>query len=294
MATSTSNRPKGEQGAPNLQTEQPRLKSLFGIMTGWNAALNGQADMGTVLRDICKHFDGKAATMYRLRDAWNGPRLIARAAGVDAPPPCPSLINIVLNKYRGSAVPGSIWRLSELRDEPDFENSDAARELEGHDEAREISILVLENIPGQFDFLKVSFRGAPRHDAAIAPQTIASALAEGWGLRRAGLIGQMIVDQTRRNRSAADNTDMLAPVLDDSNPYGLSRSEFRVCHLIESGMKAQQMAESLGVAEATIRSHLRSIYAKTECSGQMEVMSRLRAATPIDDTVVEMRMSASA
>ncbi|MGR3342619.1 MAG: helix-turn-helix transcriptional regulator, partial [Paracoccaceae bacterium] len=59
------------------------------------------------------------------------------------------------------------------------------------------------------------------------------------------------------------------------NPAGLSRSEYRICCLIQEGMAAKNIANQLNIQESTVRSHLHSIYSKTEISGQMELLHSL-------------------
>jgi len=274
---------------------QARLETLFTLMNGWSAALAGQAELPRILDQLRDFFDGSSAAICRVRESWAAPRLAARVpheaqAGV----PHPGLADIVLTKYRASAVPGTIWRLSELRDEPGFERSAAGRELARSPDTGEISLVVLANGDDAFDYLLLTYRDAPRRDAAFSPEMVARSLADAWALRRGGIVAQMIVSNGRRRGPAADPLTEMPPILSDSNPYGLTRSEFRVCHMVEAGMKAPRIAEELGLAEATIRSHLRAIYAKTGASGQLEVMSRLRAhARPDGENVVALRRASA-
>jgi DNA-binding CsgD family transcriptional regulator len=105
---------------------------------------------------------------------------------------------------------------------------------------------------------------------------LAVALAEGWARRQPGLITGRIIDLARRN-GPRKSIAAAAPILDYSNPYALSRSEFRVCAMIGQGLTAKRIARELHLSEATIRSHQRAIYAKTALSGQIEVMFHLQA-----------------
>ena len=57
----------------------------------------------------------------------------------------------------------------------------------------------------------------------------------------------------------------------------LSRAELRVCQLLAAGDKAKDIAEVLGVSVATVRTHLRNIYAKTNTSGQIELIAVINA-----------------
>ncbi|MGL5010034.1 MAG: helix-turn-helix transcriptional regulator, partial [Paracoccaceae bacterium] len=105
---------------------------------------------------------------------------------------------------------------------------------------------------------------------------IARELAHAWARRQPGLISKRIAEQMRRHgpRNAPSAT---SPILDYSNPYGLSRCEFRVCAMIGQGMTAKAIAQALNLSEATVRSHQRAIYAKTELGGQIGVMLHLKS-----------------
>lgn len=76
-------------------------------------------------------------------------------------------------------------------------------------------------------------------------------------------------------QDAVIHPDKQKPVLGPDNPFGLSRSEFRVCTLIGQGQKAADIARTLDVSIATVRSHLKGIYSKTDLSGQFDVLHRL-------------------
>lgn len=67
-------------------------------------------------------------------------------------------------------------------------------------------------------------------------------------------------------------------ILTSGNPAGLSKAEYRVCSLLVRGFGAKAISGSLGVSESTVRSHLRSIYSKTNTHGQRELMFRLLGA----------------
>ena len=45
----------------------------------------------------------------------------------------------------------------------------------------------------------------------------------------------------------------------------LSKREFQVLELISSGSTNSQIANKLGIAQSTAKTHLRNIYSKTDC-----------------------------
>ncbi|MEP0563848.1 MAG: helix-turn-helix transcriptional regulator, partial [Paracoccaceae bacterium] len=57
-----------------------------------------------------------------------------------------------------------------------------------------------------------------------------------------------------------------------ANPANLSRAEFRVCLMLSKGLPVKGVVQELGTTEATVRSHLRSIYSKTNVHGMAELL----------------------
>lgn len=78
------------------------------------------------------------------------------------------------------------------------------------------------------------------------------------------------------NALASARIEASESVLHPDNPYGLTRSELRVCHLIAQGHRPKAMAERLGKSMTTIRTHLRHIYTKTGLDGMFSVLHHLQ------------------
>lgn len=134
--------------------------------------------------------------------------------------------------------------------------------------------IMLARAPDQADILEFSLNRALTDAENELLALLATALAESWLLRRPGLVQRCLSEQN--NRKGSSNRDEDLPILHYSNPFNLSRSEFRVCTLIGQGLTAKHIAKALGLSEATIRSHQRAIYAKTALGGQIEVMFHLQ------------------
>lgn len=66
-----------------------------------------------------------------------------------------------------------------------------------------------------------------------------------------------------------------------SRAYHLTRAEEQILGLLCTGLTAPEMAEQLHVGEATVRTHIRNICAKTESSGIREVVKRLALLPPL-------------
>jgi DNA-binding CsgD family transcriptional regulator len=63
--------------------------------------------------------------------------------------------------------------------------------------------------------------------------------------------------------------------------HGLTQTEEQVLGILSQGYSAPQIAQQLGVAVSTVRSHIRSLCAKTRCSGVRELVKRVAVLPPV-------------
>ncbi|MGI3164660.1 response regulator [Pseudooceanicola sp. 200-1SW] len=90
----------------------------------------------------------------------------------------------------------------------------------------------------------------------------------GTGAEEAGgpALMVLIVDPARR---VAPDPDLLRQAL------GLTPTEARISSLLASGLRSDAIAETLGVSPATVASHLKSVFAKTETHRQTDLVALL-------------------
>jgi DNA-binding CsgD family transcriptional regulator len=62
--------------------------------------------------------------------------------------------------------------------------------------------------------------------------------------------------------------------------YGLTAAELRVLPGILSGQTAEQIAQSLGRSRETVRSHMKSVYAKTDTGGKVDLIRLMNGTGP--------------
>ena len=67
-----------------------------------------------------------------------------------------------------------------------------------------------------------------------------------------------------------------------NNPARLTRSEFRLCMLVQEGGLPDKVADVLQISKSTFRSHLRSIYSKTGVTGHVELVHLLHQSVVHD------------
>lgn len=63
--------------------------------------------------------------------------------------------------------------------------------------------------------------------------------------------------------------------------HGLTRTEEQVLGILCQGLSAPQVAKQLNVAVSTVRSHVRSLCAKTRTAGVRELVSRVAVLPPV-------------
>ena len=116
--------------------------------------------------------------------------------------------------------------------------------------------------------------------AAIA--AVLPTMARTWASRQVGLVTRSVINH-RAHRETGMRQPVKRSLLGTANPVRLSRAEFRVCMLLSRGLSVLGVAEELAVCESTVRSHLRSIYAKTDTSSLAELVFQLLSADPAGD-----------
>ena len=62
--------------------------------------------------------------------------------------------------------------------------------------------------------------------------------------------------------------------------YGLTGGELRVVVALAQGLGGKEAADMLGISEPTVRTHLKSIFSKTETSRQTDLLRLLQSSTP--------------
>jgi DNA-binding CsgD family transcriptional regulator len=242
----------------------------------WCDALYGRAPVEDALSALVKAANAEAGALFRSHHAQATPTRIAlvdRLARGSSRPLKSSFAAGTFGSDFRRAKPGSLWLASSV-ETSDEEGPDPAladwQEVRG---TREFAALMLANSPSGFDHLELHFRAIPTQTEELALQTLAPTIARTWARRQPGLITGLIAAARASGTAGPDRT--AEPLLGLTNPARLSRAEFRVCLLLSRGLSAKGVADELDLSEATVRSHLRSIYAKTGASSQAQLVYRL-------------------
>ncbi|MBV1902477.1 MAG: helix-turn-helix transcriptional regulator [Marinosulfonomonas sp.] len=136
---------------------------------------------------------------------------------------------------------------------------------------KEFAVLILASGPITRDHIELHFRQPLAPPAQTTLSTVLPSMARTWASRQVGLITRTVINH--RLPSPSDMRVAPAkPPLAIGNPAHLSRAEFRVCLLLSRGLSVAGVCSELSLAETTVRSHLRNIYAKTETSSLAELI----------------------
>jgi len=247
-----------------------------GSIVSWYDALNGSISLRDGLDQLIGGLGAEAAMLVRADLQDLRPVRIAtadRARGLIAPRP---LYRSFADRYFGPAMalarPGSIWIGSAHAD--DSSEDPALADWQASRRMKEFVVLVLSAGEMLRDHIELHFRNRLSPDDEAGLMAVMPDLVRVWAGRKTGLIARSIVDhrlpELRGKPRASD-----LHILSTDNPAHLSRAEFRVCLLLSQGLLTQAVALELNLTEATIRTHLRNIYAKTETSCLAELVFRL-------------------
>ena len=200
-----------------------------------------------------------------------------------------SLARDAIGERLPSLRPGAVWILSEARDASTFLEEQWLRDQLQLLGIQDVATVILGTKGGQVDYCELQFGQTPTRLNRALLDDLAPALTRAWEGRLPGTVERLITRRRTQEQLVGPQQDDL---LDASNPAELSRSEYRICALVREGLLARAIAEELGVSEATVRSHLHSIYAKTGAAGHVDLLHRLsRPARSAEDVQPRARLA---
>ncbi|WP_417208467.1 helix-turn-helix transcriptional regulator [Antarctobacter sp.] len=253
-----------------------RLARGLDLINNWNAGLYGRYPLSDVLSVMLRQVEARNAVLYR----FGSNRLETVAAArhsLDQAKPKVSSGNMLkyVQKYHAAKIePGRIFRLSELQTEPDFYQTATQREWAAQHDLVENHLIILSASEGQYDVIEIAYALLPEDCPEFPFSLLSTALANGWENRVSGLVSRQVRNFGRgRSTGPLQETDILGPY----NPAGLTRAERRICQLLVGGDTAKDIADTLNLSVATIRTHLHNTYAKTGADGQVQLVALIAA-----------------
>lgn len=249
--------------------------NVIEAMAEWCDALQGGTSLDEAFAGLAAGFGAEAGMLVRTHVSDFRPARIAtwdrRSASTSAP-----LVMSFADGYFGRPLArprsASVWIASTHEDDTG----------EGHDPAlglwqtrrglTDFATLVLTGGPPVRDHIELHFSNPAPASLQAAITVVVPTMARTWASRQIGLVSRTVVNHRPSRETERAPGGARGALLNVTNPARLSRSEFRVCLLLSRGLSVLGVAKELSLCESTIRSHLRSIYAKTDTSNLAELV----------------------
>jgi DNA-binding CsgD family transcriptional regulator len=243
------------------------IEGSLRIVADFTRAMERDGRIEPALEDLAGLMGADAAIVTRLGSS-GARRLSAweRDAGkMFTPRNRPPLASDLIALAGPSLRSGSVLVLSDILDPEQLRDLAGRRHLETWS-IGDVVFVMLSNVRGAADVLELQFSSRfGMHNMALL-NSIGQMLASLWRDRVATVKSIGVVATAQKRRPEA------VDILSVDNPIRLSRAEYRVCQLVRAGHRAGEIADELDLQECTVRSHLRSIYAKANVSGQVGLM----------------------
>ena len=238
----------------------------------WCGFLQGSKPVLSALRAILDATEARAITLVRLPHEGAGKTqslsLDTQKATLGVPGIEKSYGAMVLSNFARSAEPGTVWLRSMIGNDAEVQALDDIQRRRGWSD---LAIVPLSQSPKSMDMLELHFSSDRARWHHLSLNVVAGTLAETWAHRKPGLLTEAMLDRPSRKGAP----EKLLPLLSCENPARLSRAEFRVCLLLAQGLSNDRITAELSISLATLRTHLRNIYAKTGSDGHSELLYKL-------------------
>lgn len=253
-------------------------------IVSWCEALSGSISLNSALADLVSGIGAEAGLIVRTQMKDPHPTRIAAcdfASGTSIRP----LQRSFADSYFGGAISrarsATIWQARAHAD--DASGDPALPEWQAVRRMKEFVVLVLSSNVQTRDHIELHFREHLSLEIESVLSAMLPDMVRVWASRRVGLVTRSIINH-KLSESEKFHSGCRVKILGSDNPLRLSRAEFRVCVLLGSGLLVQGVARELGLSEATVRTHLRNVYYKTECTSLAELVFRLMDGRSIPDT----------
>jgi len=259
----------------------PDLRVLDGV-AAWCGGLHGSMPLQDALSALAHGLEAKSAAISRhYHKNEEAPRAVALYDAEAGNPDTPvllrrSLCQDVLGYLFAKARAATIWFESDLSDDPAWKPTEVLSNWKLVRQLDEIVVISLASSHQHNDYIEFHFDRELSRAERFELESLVATIVRSWNGRKPGLVTQATVDERfMRARKDKETKQWDAPLLSMANPAKLSRAEFRVCVLISHGLSIKGVCDELDLAENTVRSHLRAIYAKTGASGLAELLYRI-------------------
>jgi DNA-binding CsgD family transcriptional regulator len=249
--------------------------SLVEAIAVWCEALHGRQPLLTALgrmaaglgaRAACISRHSKGSTLPAKALLFNGAR-----SGRTGDQLLRSYAGCVLGRYVDRPKVASVW-LSSMAEE---HGDPALSTFQQRARIAETVVITLAVEEKWVDYLEFHFGTPVAGSTQAMMNMLADTLSRTWLRRNPGLFSENLLVRNAASRAK----DLREPVLSPANPARLSRAEFRVCLLLSRGLNTKAVCAELEIGAATLKAHLRNIFAKTKTTCLAELIFQLLAPT---------------
>ena len=231
--------------------------------------------MTEALRQIAKGIGAEIAVLSRFPRRHGGEvgLLASDLQSDDGAAPLPrSFARIVLGAAFEQAEPGSTGFGSKVAGDPD----PALLSFQNRRRLSDVVVISLGASDTTIDFLELYLADRLPPEQQERVKAVAATVASTWQTRSPGVASNALF----RAASSETAPEAAEHILSMENPARLSRTEYRVCLLLSRGNSVSGVQAELGICSSTLRTHLRSVYAKTNTRNLGELMYLLLSVAP--------------
>lgn len=262
---------------PDATVPSVAAPAFLSFMIRWTECLHGHGLLRETLLQFCDLAQAEVAHLHRVNMATGGQRSIAtvdRRASQGARPLIWAHGMALAGQTLSRAKPGTLWSMQEL--DRDAINQLEPRVIVWMDERgfREAMLIPLSSAGETTDMLELYLTAPLDRLRRAGLEILAFAAAEAWGRRPEGRIARILRAAPAINENLASGRPTIHP-LSESNPLGLTGAEMRICGMVQHGTNMIEASKALGIADSTLRSHLRSIFSKAGVAGQVGLVRLL-------------------
>ena len=258
------------------------------LIADWCEGLQGGLTIRHSLRNFVIDIGAEAGMVVRVLHENNHPTKFLEVDLRGSDPLAPKLrrsyASCVLKKYLTKARSSGLWLSSHNDNATNPSGDPSLIEWQSARSLSELAVIVLSRDKHKSEFLELHLRGSITPGQYRSLEALIPTMCRAWSNRAAGIFSAALLDKQGAVR--ADNLHL--PILGYNNPAQLSRSEFRVCMMLSRGVLIEAVASELSITIATVRSHLSSIYSKTDTSGHAELVYRLLSSQPPDASITAL------
>lgn len=250
-------------------------RNIANLMADWCESLHGVHSFNEGLKYLLIDVGAEAGMVVRINHSNNSTNKFIEVDTREAEPYIPKLkrsyVKCVLGEYLTKLQDSRLWLSSQMEDRRESYNDPSLAEWQLSRSFNEFAVIVLSTNKHKSEFLEMHFREPISGRHLQLMEALLPTMCRSWKNRTGGLFTAAL---HAKCHSFKDNETNL-PILGCTNPSRLSRSEFRVCMLLSCGLSVEAIISELSVSVATVRSHLRNIYSKTDTTSQAELVYRL-------------------